>query len=257
MRHARTITGVKGSFTLWTAVDSSSLHYNCIICDDGLKSFLKKSFYGRSFVQHYMSQVIDARIDSNSHVFFIKGDKTAIFDTGAPGNERKILRALKDAGIPRERVSALIISHAHWDHCGSLQALKAMLDVPVMAGWPDAEYLEKGENVPNMSTPKNTTKLNFGRVKVDVVVRDDMDIHGYGIDARVMTTPAHTAGSLSVLASDGGCATGDFLAGLYTGERGVVEQSLKKLTDGGVKRFYPAHGPSVEAEAVLKIFFTP
>ncbi len=209
-----------------------------------------------------MSQVIDARIDCNSHVFFVKGDRTAIVDTGGPGNERKILKALKDTGIPREQVSALIVTHAHWDHCGSLHALKAMLDVPVMAGWPDAEYLEKGENVPitymsGMTPAKHATKLNFDGVKADVVVREDLDLRDYGIDARVLTTPGHTGGSLSVLASNGDCATGDFLAGLYTGERGVVEQSLKKMTDGGAKRFYPSHGASVEVEAVLKIFFSP
>jgi glyoxylase-like metal-dependent hydrolase (beta-lactamase superfamily II) len=132
-----------------------------------------------------------------------------------------------------------------------------MINVPVMAGWPDAEYLEKGENVPNMASPKNAKNLTFDAVRADVVVKEDLDLRGYGIDARVLTTPAHTAGSLSVLASDGGCAVGDFLPGMYTGERGVVEKSLKKLMDGGAKRFYPSHGPSVEVEAVLKIFFTP
>lgn len=142
-----------------------------------------------------MSQLIDAGIDSNSRVFFVKGDRTAIVDTGAPGNERKILRALKEAGIPREQVSVLIITHAHWDHCGSLHALKAALNVPVMAGWPDAEYLEKGENAPVIrSTAKHATKLNVEGVNADVVVKEDLSLHAYGIDARVLTTPGHTGG---------------------------------------------------------------
>jgi glyoxylase-like metal-dependent hydrolase (beta-lactamase superfamily II) len=205
-----------------------------------------------------MSQVIDARIDGSSHVFFIKGDRTAIVDTGAPGNERNILRALKAAGIPRERVSVLIITHAHWDHCGSLHGLKAALNMPVMAGWPDAEYLEKGENAPvTRSTAKHAYGLNVDGVKADIVVREDISLASYGIDARVLTTPGHTGGSLSVLASNGDCATGDFLAGLYTGEPEVIEQSLKKMMDGGAKRFYPSHGPCIEAATVLSIFYTP
>ena len=141
-----------------------------------------------------MSQVIDARIDGNSRVFFIKGDRTAIVDTGAPGNERNILRALKVAGISRDQVSIIVITHAHWDHCGSTHALKESLNVPVMAGWPDAEFLEKGENAPVMNLPgKPESTRSSGpkveAVKADVVVREDMSLDGYGIDAHVLLRP--------------------------------------------------------------------
>lgn len=203
-----------------------------------------------------MSQVIDARIDGNSHVFFIKGDRTAIVDTGAPGNERNILRALKSAGIPREHVSIIVITHAHWDHCGCLHALKAALNVPVMAGWPDAEFLEKGENAHDSATTQ-APGPKFDGVKTDVVIREDTSLRSYGIDAYVLTTPGHTAGSLSVLASNGDCTTGDFLASLFTGAPETIGQSLKKLADGGAKHFYPSHGTSIEASTALGMFFSP
>ncbi len=173
-----------------------------------------------------MSQIIDSRIDSNSRVFFVKGDRTAIYDTGAPGNERKILRALREAGIPQAQVSVIVVSHAHWDHCGSLGALKAALKVPVILGWPDAEFMEKGENIlPTNFTAKSkeadTAGPGFESVTVEVVAREDMRLDKYGIDAWVITTPGHTEGSVSVLAGNGDCATGDFLAGIiYRRARG-------------------------------------
>ena len=209
-----------------------------------------------------MSQVIDARIDSNSRVFFIKGDRTAIIDTGAPGNERNILKALKVAGISRDQVSIIVITHAHWDHCGSTRALKESLKVPVMAGWPDAEFLEKGENTPVMNLPGKLKSTSSSGPKVeavsaDVVVREDMSLDGYGIDAHVFLTPGHTEGSLSVIASNGDCATGDFLASLFSGAHETIEQSLKKLTSGGAKRFYPSHAASIDASTVLEMFFSP
>jgi hydroxyacylglutathione hydrolase len=208
-----------------------------------------------------MSQVIDAGIEGNSRVFFIKGGRTAIVDTGGPGNERNILRALKSAGIPREQVSVIIVTHAHIDHCGSAHALKGALKVPVLAGWPDADYLEKGENLPVMNDPgKNDLPRapgpKFEGVKADVIVKEDMGLDGYGIDALVLKTPGHTDGSISVLASNGDCVTGDFLASLYSGKPEVIQKSLKKLADHGAKRFYPSHAARVEAAAVLNIFFS-
>lgn len=205
-----------------------------------------------------MSRVIDAGIEGNSHVFFVTGERTAIVDTGAPGNERRILRALKAAGIPQESVSILIVTHAHWDHCGSLHGLKAALKAPIMAGLPDASYLERGENAPAMSLPsrKDTAGPRFDPVKVDVAVDAEMSLRSYGIDASVITTPGHTAGSISVLVDNGDCATGDFLASMYTAEPAVFARSLKMLIDGNAKRFYPAHGSPVDAEATINRFYS-
>ena len=46
---------------------------------------------------------------------------------------------------------------------------------------------------------------------MDVVVKEDTDLRDYGVDARVLTTPGHTMGSISVLTSEGDCMIGDLL----------------------------------------------
>lgn len=213
-------------------------------------------FYTRGPFLLYMSTLIDAKIAGSSRVFFVKGDRTAIVDAGFPGSERNILRALKDAGIPKENVSAIIITHAHCDHDGSASRLKAFLGVPVIAGWPDAEYMEKGEGAPTQNFSKGREGHMGPRVegvKADVIAREDLDLADYGIDAKVFATPGHTAGSISVLAASGDCATGDFLASLYTGEEEVVKRSLKKLAGNGAKCFCPSHGQNVGVQATLNI----
>lgn len=206
-----------------------------------------------------MSQVIDAQIDGNSRVFFVTGDRTAIVDAGNPGSGRKILKALKAAGIPQDSISLIIITHGHIDHYGSAHELKAALNVPVMAGQPDAGFIERGANAPAAVLPAGTTprasrERNDCAVMVDIPVTEDVSLRSYGIDARALLTPGHTDGSLSVLAGDGGCVTGDFLASLYTGEPGLVGRSLKKLADGGAKYFFPSHAPRLEASTVFDMF---
>jgi hydroxyacylglutathione hydrolase len=204
-----------------------------------------------------MSRLVDSGIEGYSRVFFVVGERTAIFDTGAPGNERRILRALKVHGIPQENVSLLIVSHAHWDHCGSLAALKAALKVPAMAGRAEVPYLEKGENAPSTGFPfkKETTGPPFGAVKVEAVVDEETSLRDHGIDAIVVPTPGHSDGSISVVASDGDCATGDYLASMYT-QPEIFGQSMKRLIDGKAKRLYPAHGPAVDVETIARGLFS-
>ena len=196
---------------------------------------------------------------SFTNSYILKGDSRAvIIDAGLPGHEKKIFTALEANGIPRNTVSLIIITHGHGDHYGSLNVLKEAFNVPVMAGFPDASYIEKGESAPvvPVNIAGQLIKLFTGAkvkpCKVDVVITADTDLNAYGVDARVLTTPGHTTGSLSVLASDGGCALGDNLGSLVFKDKASMpplaeapEQigpSLKKVLEGGAKSFYPGHG---------------
>jgi hydroxyacylglutathione hydrolase len=214
------------------------------------------------------STIIPAYGFSNSYI--LKGDRAVIIDAGLPGQEKKILEALAANGISRERVSLIIVTHGHGDHYGGLKALKEALNVPVMAGWPDSTYIANGENAPVV--PVNITgrvlKLFTGAkvsaCKVDVPVMEDRDLGAYGVDARVLVTPGHTMGSISVLTSDGNCMIGDLLGSLVlknsVGESpfaeapGLIWPGLKKVLDGGAKYFYPGHGNRWDAAAVSKKF---
>jgi glyoxylase-like metal-dependent hydrolase (beta-lactamase superfamily II) len=205
---------------------------------------------------------------SNSYI--LKGDRAVIIDAGLPGQEKKILAALEANGISRDRVSLIIITHVHGDHYAGLANLKKSIDVPVMAGWPDAKFMEDGSGAPTVpvSLTGRVMTLFTGakspHSRADVIVKEDTDLRAYGVDGRVLTTPGHTFGSLSALASDGGCAIGDLLGGLIFKDRpglpplaedlSLVGPSLKKVLDSGAKHIYPGHGNPWDAAVVRKKF---
>ena len=69
------------------------------------------------------------------------GDGLTVIDTMLPGSAKKILAAAREAG-PRSR--AIVLTHAHGDHVGSLDALKAELpDAEVIISARDARLLDK------------------------------------------------------------------------------------------------------------------
>jgi glyoxylase-like metal-dependent hydrolase (beta-lactamase superfamily II) len=91
-----------------------------------------------------------------------------------------------------------------------------------------------------------------------------MDLSAYGVDARVLVTPGHTMGSISVLTSDGSCMIGDLLGSLVlknsVGESpfaeapGLIGPGLTKALTGGARYFYPGHGNRWDAAEVSKKF---
>ncbi|WP_424356525.1 MBL fold metallo-hydrolase [Methanocella sp. MCL-LM] len=196
-------------------------------------------------------------------VFFVKGEKIAIVDAGNPGRERAILRALGKAGIAREDVSLLILTHGHIDHCGSAGMLKRMLPVPVAAGWPDAEYITRGESAPGEAygpgDAVQTSRVRYPPVDIDLIARQDTSLKSYGIDGEILVTPGHTPGSISVAVGDS-CLIGDLnITYSYKGQPVTsmnpetyldIRTSIEKVTAGDRRYLYPSHGPRLDARKV-------
>ena len=129
-----------------------------------------------------------------SAYILVRGGEAAIVDTGVEGSADEIEASLAKAGLTWAAVGHLILTHHHRDHVGS--AADVMDRAPHAAGYAGAE------DIPVISVPRPLAAVGDG----DAV---------FGL--RVVTTPGHTAGSISVL---------DPAAGLL-----VVGDAMR--TDGG------------------------
>jgi hydroxyacylglutathione hydrolase len=154
-----------------------------------------------------------------SHI--IRDQKTIIVDTGNPGSVPKILAAMKRHHIAIEDVSLILVTHSHLDHSGSAAELQKILKVPIAMHELEKEYVENGTRLP--LTPKNwfgklfkntpLIKENVEKFKVNVILKGGEDLKPYGVDARVVFTPGHTPGSVSVMLGNGEMIAGDVVSG--------------------------------------------
>jgi glyoxylase-like metal-dependent hydrolase (beta-lactamase superfamily II) len=115
-----------------------------------------------------------------------------------------------------------------------------------------------------MSLMKLAPKMSVPASKVDIVLGDDdFSLEVYGIPARVIYTPGHTMGSMSVLMESGEAIVGDLAMNtrllrlspgmpVFADDISLIKLSWKKLLDLGAKTIYPAHGRPFSAE-ILKI----
>ncbi|MCX8562679.1 MBL fold metallo-hydrolase [Mycolicibacterium mucogenicum] len=162
-----------------------------------------------------------------SNAFLVKGDKVVLVDTGIPGAGPKIEAALAEEGVSPTDVSAIVVTHAHIDHMGNASHLRKRLGAPIIAHRADLPAYSSGRAIVEHMRPTGPFGWLFGKVPMvrestepfepDVFVESALPLHDYGVDARILFTPGHTPGSLSVLTGPGELIAADLIAGPLLG----------------------------------------
>jgi metallo-beta-lactamase class B len=109
----------------------------------------------------------------------------ALFDYAAPD---EIADGMRKLGLDVNRVRYVVISHAHGDHDGGAKFLQdKMPKARLVYGGPDWDAVDKSSNRPG------------GKPKRDLVGDDGMKLTVGDASVQIVTTPGHTAGTLSFL----------------------------------------------------------
>jgi metallo-beta-lactamase class B len=109
----------------------------------------------------------------------------ALFDYAAPD---EIADGMRKLGLDTNNVHYIVISHAHADHDGGARFLQDKMPVAHMIyGGPDWDAVDQSTNRPG------------GKPKRDMVGTDGMKLSVGDASVQIVTTPGHTAGTLSFL----------------------------------------------------------
>lgn len=205
----------------------------------------------------------------NTRTFLVPGrDGYLLIDGGHRIWNKWFLRYLGKVGLQPDQIRMVVITHVHFDHVGTLQTLKKLCRCPVAVHTCEADLLASGRVVipPGTIWPGKLVKMltawfpgltaracAFDPVAADIVVSGPMALEEHGFDARIIPTPGHTEGSVSILTSVGNAFVGDLAVNMpilgrlrYCSPFGYsarkMTESMENLIREGAQRFYPAHG---------------
>lgn len=218
-------------------------------------------------------QIIRIKL-SVSNAYLMKDKKSILVDAGAPNEADKILAAVRRAGIEEKDISLILHTHGHIDHAGSTAELTRRLGIPVAVHQADAFMLKTGTN--GEVKPRNWEARMvkamlvkpFEAVTPDLILEEETSLADFGVDAKVIFTPGHTKGSLSVLFQNeaviGDVMMGGWMGGNLLGSRPnyhyfiddltALHASMKKILAYKPSTLYVGHGGPLKADNVIRRF---
>lgn len=207
--------------------------------------------------------------------YVIQAEGTILIDGGAPKQARNFVKGIESLSINSKDIHLIVITHGHWDHIGSAKDIKEITGAKIALHRNEKDWLEKSL----MPLPPAVTL--WGRIfakimamfmplvhvpatNVDVVLGDeDASLAHYGIPGRIIPTPGHSMGSVSVLLETGDAFVGDLAMNglpmrigpglpIFAEDLQKVKRSWQLLLDKGATTVYPAHGKPFPADAIRK-----
>jgi glyoxylase-like metal-dependent hydrolase (beta-lactamase superfamily II) len=167
----------------------------------------------------------------------VRGSEAAVVDTLTPGNAARIGGVIQTAGLGWDAVRHVILTHYHFDHSGSVGDVSDLAPrATVWAGAPDIPEIPLAREIRPAA--------------------DGAEVFGL----RIVATPGHTAGHISVLdpvastlfTGDAAFNIGGTVMGSppqFSADVAQVQESLRKLGGLGFERALFAHGPPIERGA--------
>lgn len=202
--------------------------------------------------------------------FLIKGEKTILIDAGVSGQMKGFQKGLAETSIQFEDIDLLLFTHGHFDHIGLAKGIVDRSGAQTAIHHLEKDWVESGKPPfpPGVtawgkflaSSIKLLPEMSVPGTKVDFTLSDeDFPLDEYGIAGKVVYTPGHTLGSVSILLEDGTTIVGDLAMSakifrlspgipIFAEDVSLIKPSWQKLLDLGAKVIYPAHGKPFSAE---------
>ena len=163
-------------------------------------------------------------------------DGHILIDAATPQAGPQILASIRALGFKPEDVRAIVFSHEHFDHVGSLADLQKATGAPVYARAPAIAALTRGAS--DRSDPQFEALEPFPAVGQVVAIADDGVVRVGPLALQAVATPGHTPGGTSWTWQS--CDGGDCRQMVYADSLTAISDDVYRYSDGEAHPGYTA-----------------
>ena len=200
-----------------------------------------------------------------------------LVDGGMAGTGHRILAKIAKIGRKPQELAFALVTHAHADHFGGLDAVQEASDCRIICHPAHADTISGGHGIvspglnPFGRIYERIARASLPKLRLPKLVRVDTAEHGetlhrFGLPGRILHTPGHSAGDLTLVLDNGAAFVGDLVQGrripkitppefsIMATDEPRMFNSWRLLLESGAKVVYPGHGHVVTIEEILPVF---
>jgi hydroxyacylglutathione hydrolase len=196
------------------------------------------------------------------------GKGFVLIDTGSPNKHAELEAELESTGCQPGDLNLIVLTHGDFDHIGNAAYLRDKFNAKIAMHSEDSDMAEHGNMFGSRQKGNNvfTRKLvpiffRFGkshRFTPDIFLAEGDDLSEYGLDAKVLSIPGHSKGSIGILTTSGDLFCGDLLENTkgpafnsLMDDLSTAQHSVEKLKELEIITVYPGHGSPFSMELFL------
>jgi glyoxylase-like metal-dependent hydrolase (beta-lactamase superfamily II) len=196
------------------------------------------------------------------------GRKNILVDTGTSNNYQRLLKGIGSIITHRERIDMVVLTHTHFDHCQNASRFRRDQGSIILASSYESVCTKEGFTpIPRGTLPYSKIISRVGRLlgsrffgyphfSIDIEVEDKYAFNDFDMNLRIVSTPGHSAGSISLIVDNEIALVGDAMFGIFNNsilppfadDKQKMFESWKKLYATGCRLFLPGHGNIIDKE---------
>ena len=212
-------------------------------------------------------------LNGRSNVYFVwNGTKGLMVDTGKNSSWKKLNKNLQQLKTEGKTIDFLVLTHTHYDHCRNAAKIQAQENCKILVSKKEANFCRNGFTplpsgtfgfsrlVVSLGKRLNKKRFSYKPFKPDKVIENEMELTEFGGLVRIISTPGHTEGSLTILVDNEIALVGDTLFGIFKNSvfppfaNDVPEliKSWEILLETKCRLFLPGHGKEIKRNLLEK-----
>ncbi|MCF8379722.1 MAG: MBL fold metallo-hydrolase [Bacteroidales bacterium] len=206
-------------------------------------------------------------IDSFTNIYLVRHAHHSILVDSARHYRYKVAKSRLEKILEGEKLNYLFLTHTHYDHAENAFRFKQDFNCKIIADEREKQFLEKGRS----PLPKGTNTLakivvflgnhftnieKYNPAKVDIPVDDIYELKTTNEVVRIIRTPGHSPGSVSLILENEIAIVGDAMFHVFensifppfASDISELINSWEKLLKTDCTLFLPGHGKEVPRE---------